>query len=213
MGTYYKEVSNHIEDIDNGDILEIGVDRGEGSTAFFADLAKSRNVKFTGVDAHPDQIKNITRALQVNGSLPEHVEFVHAKGEEYLADIADSGREFSLVYLDNFDWDYWKGNGPDEPFVPGQRQMYEEVMGLPMLNINSQVTHMAQAINLLDMLTPNCVVVCDDTWFEQREGIFIGKCSGVVPLLLALDFQIVHNGGYRNQPGGSGVILKRIVEA
>jgi hypothetical protein len=40
MGTYYRNVEKFIPQIDPGVWIEIGVDRGEGSTKFFADLAK-----------------------------------------------------------------------------------------------------------------------------------------------------------------------------
>lgn len=212
MGTYYKNITEHVEDITEGDILEIGVDRGEGSTEFFVDIAKQKGLKFVGVDAHPDQISNITSALSEDGKLPDHVEIVHAKGEEYLGSViqSGSGRKFSLVYLDNFDWDYWKGNSPDEGFVPGQRQMYRDVMNVEMNNMNSQITHLIQAMNLSQgLLADRCVIVCDDTWLEPRENIFIGKCSAALPYLMATGFRIVHYSGYRNMPGGSGVILKR----
>lgn len=209
MGTYYKNLTPWVEDIDEGDVIEIGVDRGEGSTAFFIDIATQKGVNFVGVDAHPEQIENITKALEQDGKLPDNVEIVHEKGEVYLHSILQQGRKFSIVYLDNFDWDYWKGNGPDEGFVPGQRQMYQDVMNVEMSNMNSQLTHLIQAMNISSMLTPRAVVVCDDTWFEPREGIFIGKCSAALPFLLACGFTIVHNAGYRNRTGGSGVILKR----
>lgn len=209
MGTYYKNVTPWVEDIDEGDVIEIGVDRGEGSTAFFVDIATQKGVNFVGVDAHPEQIEKITKALEQEAGLPDNVEIVHEKGEIYLNSIRDQGRKFSIVYLDNFDWDYWKGNSPDEPFVPGQRQMYKDVMNVEMSNLNSQLTHLMQAMNIMHMLTPRAVVICDDTWFEPKEGIFLGKCSAALPFLLACGFSIVHNGGYRNRPGGSGVILKR----
>jgi len=211
MGTYYKNVPDHLDGIDNGDFLEIGVDRGEGSTRFFADIAKERGVKFVGVDASPEQIEFAgDRCKHEDGSMLEHVELVSAKGEDYLSQLRDSGsdRKFSMVYLDNFDWDYWL-DVPPEPFVAGAKQYYRDTMGIEMTNLNSQLTHMIQAVRLLPFLTPNCLVVCDDTWFEPKEGIFIGKCSAVLPYLIVNGFKLVHNGGYRNRSGGCGAIMVR----
>lgn len=208
MGTYYKNALNYVGDITEGDIIEIGVDRGEGSTAFFIDLAKQKNVNFVGVDAHPQQIENAVKRVCVNGALPDHVQLVHAKGEEYLKSENAHNRQFSIAYLDNFDWNYWMQR-PEESFVPGQRQMYRDVMHVEMNNMNSQMVHLVQAMNLYKLLTPKAVVIFDDTWYEPKEGIFIGKCSAALPYFLAVGFQLLHYSGYRNAPGGSGAIVKR----
>ena len=56
MGTYYRNITKFIDTIDNGAWVEIGVDRGEGSTKFFADLCEERGVDFYGVDVDADQI-------------------------------------------------------------------------------------------------------------------------------------------------------------
>ena len=53
MGTYYKTVEQYLDKIDTGAWIEIGVDRGEGSTKFFADLAKTKATKFEKVNAEP----------------------------------------------------------------------------------------------------------------------------------------------------------------
>jgi hypothetical protein len=47
MGTYYKHVEKFIDRIDLGAWIEIGIDRGEGSTKFFADLAKTKQLNST----------------------------------------------------------------------------------------------------------------------------------------------------------------------
>ena len=39
MGTYYKNVEQFLDRIDNGLWVELGVDRGEGSTQWFSDKA------------------------------------------------------------------------------------------------------------------------------------------------------------------------------
>lgn len=208
MGTHYRKIESYLDLIDDGDWIEIGVDRGEGSTKYFADQARSRNVSFVGVDIDTDQIELATKNCSVDGKLPENVELVVDKGEDYLKAQHDTDRQFSLIYLDNFDWDYWL-DVPDEPFVPAQRAKYPGLLGIPMLNINSQLTHFIQALNMMPLLTDNCLVVCDDTWLEPRDGVFIGKCSAVVPFLLSQGFRIVEHYGYRNRTGGSGAILVR----
>ena len=207
MGTYYKQVEQYLDRIDNGAWVEIGVDRGEGSTKFFADLAEKRSIKFYGVDADPVQIARANSIMSTADALPAHVSLIAAKGEDFLQSwsATKSDEKISLAYLDNFDWDYWLGI-PEEPFVPGQKQHYRDTMKVEMLNINSQLTHLIQAVHILPLMSNNSIIVCDDTWYHPNEGIFIGKCSAVVPLLLVNGYQILHHSGYRQN---SGVILGR----
>lgn len=224
MGTYYRQVEQYLDKIDPiGAWMEIGVDRGEGSTKFFAEHAKSRNVQFFGVDADPTQIENAKRNLSKTGQavinadgsvkmdykdLPEHITLVQAKGEEFLIALEKSNpdQKFSLVYLDNFDWDYWV-NRQEESFVPKVKQHYRDIMGIEMTNMNSQITHLFQAIKLLPFMTAKSIIVCDDTWYHPDEGVFIGKCSAVIPYLLLNGYKFLHNEGYRQN---SGAILGRL---
>lgn len=218
MGTYYKNVEQYIDKIDTGAWIEIGVDRGEGSTKFFADLAKTKATRFYGVDADESQISKARDTLSstgivnlglngtvsvVQGPLPDHIELVHAFGERFLSELTP--QPVSLVYLDNFDWDYWVGR-QEESFVPAQKQHYRDYMGTEMTNINSQTTHLAQAMLLMPMMSKNSIIICDDTWYHPEEGVFIGKCSAVIPYLLLHGYKILHAAGYRQN---SGAILGR----
>jgi len=218
MGTYYKNVEQYLDKIDTGAWIEIGVDRGEGSTKFFADLAKTKATKFYGVDADENQISNARAVLAsqgivnlgldgtvalAQGPLPDHIELVHAFGEKFLSELTP--QSVSLVYLDNFDWDYWVGR-QEESFVPAQKQHYRDYMGTEMTNINSQTTHLAQAMLLIPMMAENSIIVCDDTWYHPEEGVFIGKCSAVIPYLLLNGYKVLHADGYRQN---SGAILGR----
>lgn len=221
MGTYYKNVEQYLDRIDPGVWVELGVDRGEGSTQWFADQAKQRNTEFFGVDMDPDQIaqalKNLrTKSATVNadgtltvsvGDLPDHVHLVADRGEIFLDRFASQypDKKISLAYLDNFDWDYWLGI-QEEEFVAGVKQKYLDKLGAEMNNINSQLTHLLQAYRLIPLMTANSVVVCDDTWAMPQEGIFSGKCSAAIPYLMLHGFKILHNEGYRQN---SGVILGR----
>jgi hypothetical protein len=212
MGTYYKNAEQFMDRVDPGAWLEIGVDRGEGSTRWFANHAKRRGSRFYGVDIDPQQIARASagmletgevtmttdgRWVPVLGSMPDHVSFTVSKGEDFVAEFADKYREpISLVYLDNFDWDYWLGR-EEEHFVPAAKQKYREEFKVEMTNMNSQLTHFKQT---------NALVICDDTWFMPDEGIFSGKCSAVIPLLITAGFRIMHTSGHRQN---SGVIMGR----
>jgi hypothetical protein len=134
----------------------------------------------------------------------------HAFGENFLEKFVQDnpGKKFSLVYLDNFDWDYWVG-GQEESFVPAQKQHYRDYMGTEMTNINSQKTHLLQAMRLMPLMTENSIIVCDDTWYHPNEGVFIGKCSAVIPYLLLQGYEVLNSQGYRQN---SGAILGRFTK-
>jgi hypothetical protein len=221
MLTYYKQVEQYIDQIDLGAWIEIGVDRGEGSTKFFADMAKTKATKFYGVDADENQIIRARAVLSsqgqavlgtdgqfrlAEGPLPDHIELTHSFGETFLQKFA--AQPVSMVYLDNFDWDYWVG-GQEESFVPAQKQHYRDYMGTEMTNINSQKAHLAQAMLLMPMMADNSIIVCDDTWYHPNEGVFIGKCSAVIPFLMLHGFELLHSNGYRQN---SGAILGKFTK-
>ena len=208
MGVYYKNVEQFLDKIDNDSWIEIGLDRGEGSTGWFVDQCKKRKVNFVGIDMNPDQVNRSKESLKGTAkTLPNHVTLVEGKGEEWLLKNQKDVK-ISFAYLDNFDWDYWLG-GQEETFVAAIKETYQELLDLPMTNINSQLTHLLQTIHLLPMLSKNCIVVCDDTWYHPTEGIFIGKCSTAINLLLLHGFKILHSDGYRQN---SGAILGRFEE-
>lgn len=221
MGTYYKNVEPWIEKIDTGTWIELGVDRGEGSTRWFIDQAQTKGCEFYGVDMDPDQIKRADANLRsktavispsgettiISGDLPDHVNLVCARGEDFLTQYHrdNPNKKVSLAYLDNFDWDYWLGQ-QEEAFVAGVKQNYRDKMNVEMNNINSQLTHLFQAIRLLPMMADNSVIICDDTWVMPNEGIFSGKCSAAIPYLMLHGYRLLHNQGHRQN---SGAILGR----
>lgn len=219
MGTYYKNCEQFLDRIDQGAWVELGVDRGEGSTRWFSDLARTRATHFYGVDMDPAQIDRARANLSATGQaiiqpdgslqmqtgeLGEHISLVADRGEEFLKKL-ENKEQISLIYLDNFDWDYWLGR-EEESFVAGVKQRYRDTMQIEMTNINSQLTHLLQAIHAMPMMTPNSLIICDDTWAMPEEGIFSGKCSAAIPYALLNGYKVLHTSGYRQN---SGVILGR----
>ena len=156
------DVVEFVKDIDlPGDFLEIGSDRGDNSTHVFSLLAANMGRTLYSVDLDPDIIeKNQTRFQSIALNLP--VRFYNQPGEQFLADNPDL--RFSIVLLDNFDWQ-WNPASP-ENFIQAQVDRYRTEFGLVMNNVNSQVAHLTQAIAVAPMLTEKAIVVCDDTYWE-----------------------------------------------
>ena len=164
------------------------------------------------------KLKNGIRAVQIEevweelmgktiAKYTDKIEIINSLGEEFLKHYKEFEPEnkISLAYLDNFDWDYWLGQ-EEEPFVPEVKALYRNNLKIEMNNLNSQLSHLMQAMYLSDNLTDNCLVVCDDTWYHPGEGIFVGKCSAAIPYLATQGLSVIYGNGYRQN---STIIMGR----
>jgi len=99
MGTIFKEIKNFIKP-SSGVFVEIGSERGEGSTRELDRLAKSHGTKLISVDISPSA-KN-----RYQTELPD-VEFVVAQGSVWAREFGSIPTDIACLYLDNFDyiWD------------------------------------------------------------------------------------------------------------
>ena len=198
MGKLYQEVGQHLQgSFSDHVIVEIGSDRWEGSSAYFADLAHTHDMRFISVDIDKDARRRIQRTIN-----PDHTaitEFVQADGTIWSANY--QGPYIKVLYLDNFDWD-WNTNRHTE-MIDEQRRWYAD-RGIVMNNLNSQAAHVTQMANLLPHMSARCLVCVDDTY--EYNGVFIGKGGAVVPYLLgqgfgmlaARDYGVILGRGYRN---------------
>ena len=198
MGKLYQQVGQHLLGSFPDDVIvEIGSDRWEGSSAYFADLASTHDMRFISVDLDEDARNRLRKTIA-----PEHselTEFVQAEGTQWTAQY--QGPKIRVLYLDNFDWD-WRTDRQQQ-MIQDQVQWYQQ-RGLFMNNVNSQTAHITQMVNLLPHMTVRCVVCVDDTY--EYNGVFIGKGGAVVPYLLgqgfnilaAQDYGVILGRGYRN---------------
>lgn len=198
MAMKFTETLQFIKELEiEGDLLEIGSDRGDGSTYIFATLAKNLDRKLFSVDVDKDIIDhNQEEFSRLPFSLP--VEFFNQTGEDFLD--ANQDLKFSIVLLDNFDWD-WNPHNTD-PSIVAQQIRYREQFNLEMNNHQSQLTHLRQALRLSHMLTAEAMIVCDDTYWANEYGTYTGKCGAVIPYLETLGFNVVLNKDH-------GVVLIR----
>jgi hypothetical protein len=194
LGKLYQQIGQHLlgsfpEEV----IVEIGSDRWEGSSAYFADLAHTHDMKFITVDLDEQARHRLHRT-----TAPEHlhlVEFVPAEGTAWTASY--QGPKIRVLYLDNFDWD-WRTD-QQQSMIQEQMQWYQ-ARGIAMTNINCQTAHITQMVNLLPHMSQHCVVCVDDTYVYN--GVYIGKGGAVVPYLLGQGFGLLESHDY-------GVILGR----
>ena len=191
MGSCYKHVDEYVTSC-TGMVLEIGSDRYEGSSAYFAQLASLYDKDFVTVDLDENMPRRLKQAVPEN--FRGRMTFVQCEGTEWTKTC---NRSISILYLDNFDWDWEVGTY--SKMIEEQRVWYTE-RGIEMNNMNSQVAHLTQMQNLLPCMTRSCVVCLDDTYIHN--GVYIGKGGAVVPYLLANNFKLELAQDY-------GVIMSR----
>ena len=195
MGKIYQSIASYLPDKTTGVFVEIGSERGEGSTVSLNNLAGQYNTKLISVDIKPD-------AQQRYGHQLTHTEFVVASGSEWARDFSAVPSDIALLYLDNFDY-IWDINSIGDNI---QQQVKEYAgQGITMNNQNCQAEHMRQIVALRGCLAPDAVVVFDDTYCYN--DCWIGKCGPAVVYMQAHGWSVVH------QTLDCGVIMKRLDKA
>lgn len=174
----------------DGDFLEIGSNRGDGSTFIFASIANGLGKQLYSVDIDPDIIER-NRIEYENLPFRLPVNFCLSSGEAFLEQ--NQNLRFSVVLLDNFDWQ-WNPDNPED-FIKDQVERYRTQFNLEMNNVNSQMVHLSQAIAVEPLLTEQAIIVCDDTYWSPQHGVYVGKCGAAVPYLLQKNFRIAEVRG------------------
>jgi hypothetical protein len=181
-------------------IVEIGSERGEGSTAYFTLLAEKYKTKFYTVDI------NESIPIELDKSLLDKLIFYNMPGSLFAERVMPKlGRRIKVLYLDNFDWDWDPDidNFPDRTrpdWMQRQIEWYAK-RDLTLNNVASQTEHLKQMMYLLPFMSADAVIICDDTYRYKPNDAFTGKCGAVVPFLLA--------NGYKIKAEDAGVILQR----
>jgi len=192
MGKVYQSITNYLPEKPTGVFVEIGSERGEGSTIALNDLARQFKTKLISVDIKPDAQQRYVHQLL-------HTEFVVDSGSIWAKEFASTHRDISILYLDNFDY-IWNVNDVTAEI---QIQMQEYAgQGIAMNNQNCQAEHMRQIVALSPCLAPDAVVVFDDTYCYN--DCWIGKCGPAVVYMQAYGWSVIH------QTLDCGVIMKRL---
>jgi len=179
--------------------LEIGADRGDGSTEFLARYFQTRGIPFVTVDFEAGACQ---RASKIPG-----ITVIQMKGEDYLKSSLGFV-EICFAYLDNFDY-IWPSI-EHQGFVHDQIRLYAE-HGIEMNNENSRLAHLAQAKLIECRMPPQGVIIFDDTWWNLRLRKFDGKGGYGVPWLLGLDFRIIHQTPDDGRPENDRfIVLQKI---
>jgi hypothetical protein len=175
----FEKIKNQIEP--NSLFVEIGSDRGSGSTYYLQQLADETRNSFVTVDV--DSIL-----------LNPKIRSVTTSGESWVVnELPKEGKKVGLVFLDNFDW-------LTSPIAVRQGTAGPETYNLiseyknkhmELNNINSTVAHTKQILGLLPYMHTKCAVLLGDTKFNIASDSFSGKGSAAVYILLSEGFSIL----------------------
>uniref|UniRef100_A0A7S0E7C7 Methyltransferase domain-containing protein n=1 Tax=Hanusia phi TaxID=3032 RepID=A0A7S0E7C7_9CRYP len=191
-------------ELDDGCFIEIGSDRGEGSTKFLSELANRTHRSFFSVDFSPEGYEN---ALSTCGSCA-----FQDMGERWLEHtfpaISNSTR-IALAYLDNYDWTYpWT---TDMAYKKQQHVDYAS-SGLKLSNQKSQEIHLKQAVLVERLCSERCFVLFDDTWPSASLKHHSGKGGRALSFLLSHGFEIVQQSAPNELSYLGYVLVRRVIE-
>jgi hypothetical protein len=203
MGITFKKAEEWLPPPDENNVfVEIGSDRYEGSTEYFANLAIKNKTVLHTVDLSFEPQERITRDGPVPG-----IFWYQADGSTWARDVFPKlNKTISCLYLDNFDYNWDVANTNADTYK--QQQEYLEKWGIEMNNLNCAAAHLQQMILLLPFMNQKSIVICDDTY--PSNDCWLGKCGAVIVYLSLNGYQIVKAENPENADGYShGVILVR----
>lgn len=179
----YRIFEQHSDVADDECVVEVGSERGEGSTSWFSQFCGERGIAFYTVDIDPEVHEGAKALIGACSSCSAHL----ISGEEFLGTIE---KKIRFAYLDGFDC-IPKGLEKEE-FIDYYRKKYK-AMGLSMTNGQSAKSHLKQAQLIDQRAASRCAVLIDDTYLEGSR--WVGKGSRAMPYLRRRGFKVSDLGG------------------
>ena len=187
-------------------VVEIGSERGHGSTEWLCNWANKK-----GMDFHTVDVVDTARQSSTNSNINFHVV---ESGSQWCQQVLPTlNKKIKVLYLDNFDYIHpqWENNLPD--FVKEQIASYAR-RGVVMNNENSEQEHRLQTLYCLPYMDQESIIIMDDTGLDMnlvRQGVpgaqcWGGKCATAIPLMVENNFRIenirdIGNFAYRSLDG------------
>jgi hypothetical protein len=185
MGTTpYQILSDNELSLSNDNIIvEIGSERGEGSTKYLHQWASKHNIDFYSIDVDESASKN----EDLTGVKFQIVEAGHIWCRDILPNL---NKKIKILYLDNFDW-----TDPANLIYPWLHELIElyAKRGVIMNNDNSKEEHRLQALYCVPHMDAQSIVIFDDTWpTHHTESGYDGKSGTAIPIFIDAGFKIIH---------------------
>lgn len=189
----YKMLDNHFSELHSDSskcVVEIGSERGEGSTAYFRDWAQAHGLDFHTVDVTNDALTHFTNNTAYGGIGSTNFHVVDT-GHAWCRDALPTlGKQISVLYLDNFDW--------IDPVNLQYQWLHDQIAayaarGVVMSNENSQEEHRLQTLYCLPYMAPQSIILIDDSYEDINSSTgWGGKCGTAIPLIIAAGYTIAN---------------------
>ncbi len=190
MGAKAFRLLNTLPTINYSDlaIVEVGSDRGEGSTEFLANFAYSKNLSFYTVDLDPFVYESNRRLCETFGR--DDIVAYNMSGEDFFRNaFPPLKRRIYFLYLDNFDFIFDAIKGKD--WVHDQILSYQK-LGLTLNNSNSRRAHFLQSLFALPFMNSKSHILFDDTFKLDSDRCWDGKGGDAIVLLENLGWKLTH---------------------
>lgn len=171
----------------NNIVLEIGSERGEGSSLFLYNWATKNNIDFFSIDVLDSAKKEF---VNFNANF-----IVASAGHIWCKDELPKLRKLiKILYLDNFDWT--DVNNLKYDWLHELINSYKE-RGVIMNNQNSQEEHRLQALYCIPFMDEQSIVFFDDTWKSHiTPSGYDGKSGTAIPLFIEAGYKINEDSVY-----------------
>jgi hypothetical protein len=179
----HSKITEYITQLNEGtSFIEIG--SGHHSTRELSEIAIKHNFIFYSIDINGNRNTN-------------DYKIINDTGENFLRDynkwIYPHDYKISFAYLDNYDWmwtpkEYYE---TQTPLIQHEQYMEYQKAGLVLSNINSQKSHLEQTILMEKLTDDKCMILYDDTWYDENQDIYIGKGGACIIYLLTKGWSIL----------------------
>jgi hypothetical protein len=179
-------------DLPEGIAVEVGTDRGEGSTGWLAEYLADKTTKFYTIDSCPYAARSLLGR--------DDVTVICAPGEKWL-DVLPADTVIAFAYLDGYDIER-------EDHTERWEAEYK-YMGYP----NGHTAEMCvtsclmQAMSIHERSTKGTIIILDDTAFHWHT--VFGKGALAVPYLISQGFVVLENYAERTGELPAYVVMEK----
>lgn len=159
-------------------LIEIGSERGTGSTYRLSKLCTSKGLKLITVDADPDINKH---AGEIARKINPTFENYHELGEVYLEKYPENN--IAICYLDAFDI------VTDWPHKESSIETYKK-RNVDITNQAAYKMHYDASVAVHPKVIEGGFICFDDVWLDSN-NIWQGKGKTAIPYLLNLGYEII----------------------
>lgn len=197
----HTKILDYLPSLAEGILLEIGSDRGEGSTQFFAGLVYGTDRELYAVDPSDVVEKNVKYLVNKISNMY----FFKNTGENFLQNF---DKKIAYAYLDNYDWNSWEDE-PVETWEPWVVEMINEytLRGEKHSNEKCKQVHLFQTKLIVALASKRCIIQFDDTYGNLDEHL-LGKGAYAIPWLIEQGWKTV----YISDQGGAWILANYDLE-